>query len=149
MNRLFHGDGCRRSIQTVGSRRGGKVGGHSSRGPLQTVRRREWRTGSSLPSSPWRPAVILRKASQISLPALKKRTDNAFHGTLTRWICRRSRRTVCPLLSPELFRLDHLVHLKEQQNSFAEFGGGFIHQMVCSFFKLNQPGARDCSRNSL
>ena len=31
-------------------------------------------------------------------PVLKRRTDNSFHGTSTRWIYRRSRRTVCPLL---------------------------------------------------
>ena len=31
-------------------------------------------------------------------PVLKRRTDNSFRGTSTRWIYRRSRRTVCPLL---------------------------------------------------
>jgi len=56
-----------------------------------------------------RPAALPWETYDLRLlerrfPVLERRTDNSFHGTLTRWIYRRSRRTVCPLLSHIRFR---------------------------------------------
>ncbi|MGB7989136.1 MAG: hypothetical protein WCF44_07045, partial [Candidatus Methylophosphatis roskildensis] len=55
-------------------------------------------------------------------PVLKRRTDNSFHGTLTRWIYHRSRRTVCPLLL-----LERLARLpKAQQRAVMQMLDGVL-----------------------
>lgn len=48
-----------------------------------------------------RPAALPWETYDLRLlerrfPVLERRTDNSFHGTLTRWIYRRSRRTIWP-----------------------------------------------------